>query len=448
MVRERHRFSGTVRRALCSPAPMVVVAFLLRMAVLFSNQMSLPPPPLNYFPFPGEEAAIARSIFTGKGFSSPLGVESGPTAYLAPLYPYLMAGVFRFFGNSTYRSLLVLLTMNCAFAALTCIPIYYIGRRAFAESAGVGAGWLWAVLPMGFKFDTRWVWDTSLVTLLFALLFWATLALRRLDRLPAWAGYGALWALACLTNAAVFSLWPFFLAWLAFELHKKKLNWVRPIGTSVLVFALGIAPWMIRNYLVFGRIIPFRSTFGPNLYLGNNPIAPSAMWIQPTEDEEEKKKYLDMGEIAYGAEKQQEAMKFIRAHPLDFVRFSFRRFATTWTATEGPIADAWRVLPWSNRLLFLLNCAFSLLAFLGLWLATRTLGRDALPFAIAVFVFPLVYYVTVSFPRYRHPINPILTVLVVYAVVLLFSRVSQAFSAPWAAAVAHGRSGQKTRKSK
>src|ERR1700726_14510 len=44
---------------------------------------------------------LAKSILDGKGLSSPFGVPTGPSAFVAPGYPILVAGVFGIFGSYT-----------------------------------------------------------------------------------------------------------------------------------------------------------------------------------------------------------------------------------------------------------------------------------------------------------------------------------------------------------
>src|SRR5580704_12899518 len=114
-----------LKRALCSPSFIVIMAFALRVAWL-SWSILHAPLPVKFPPFGYETGRIARSIALGKGFSSPLNVDSGPTIWLTPIYPYILAGIFKLFGVYTYASYLIATTLNLLFAALTCYPIYFI----------------------------------------------------------------------------------------------------------------------------------------------------------------------------------------------------------------------------------------------------------------------------------------------------------------------------------
>ena len=94
-----------------------------------------------------ESVSIAGSIAQGKGFSSPFGVPSGPTAWLAPAYPYLVAGLFRVFGLYTEASAIAIEGINVIFLALTSVVLFRIAELMFDRRVAVWAGWIWAALP-------------------------------------------------------------------------------------------------------------------------------------------------------------------------------------------------------------------------------------------------------------------------------------------------------------
>lgn len=58
-----------------------------------------------------------------------------------------------------------------------------------------------------------------------------------------------------------------------------------------------------------------------------------------------------------------------------------------------------------------------LLSAAGAFFAIRDIGTRAIPYLIAVVVFPLPYYLTHTLVRYRFPIEPLLTILCVYGFV-------------------------------
>jgi hypothetical protein len=66
-------------------------------------------PDRDHWRFAGETGRIARSIAEGDGFSSPLHANTGPTAWMTPLHPLLLAGIFKILGIYTQASAIAML---------------------------------------------------------------------------------------------------------------------------------------------------------------------------------------------------------------------------------------------------------------------------------------------------------------------------------------------------
>src|SRR5438270_6128117 len=181
---------------------IVAIGFALRLAYIFLAHTYKFKAYDHDFSFGWEMGRIGRAIANGRGFADPFDGQSGPTAWEPPLYPYLIAGVFRLTGIYTHASALVLLTINSIFSVLTCIPIFLISRKCFSEKVAVWAGWLWALLPSIIFWCTRSVWETSLAALVLALIFWLTLELEDLTGMHPWIGFGVLWGGAAITNTS------------------------------------------------------------------------------------------------------------------------------------------------------------------------------------------------------------------------------------------------------
>src|SRR4029077_4624414 len=195
---------------------------------------------------------------------------------------------FKLWGIYSDMSRIIIQTLNCAFTALTIIPIHGIAKRTFGEGVATGAAWIWIFLPTALFFPLQWIWDTALLTLIFSLTFWATLIMREKQRIFTWAGYGALWAVGALVNPSILSLFPFFLGWLVWEARRVPVPWARSVAAAILVFVICLIPWTVRNYRAFGKVIVLRSNFGLELWLGNNPNVTDTMatWQHPTQNRE------------------------------------------------------------------------------------------------------------------------------------------------------------------
>jgi hypothetical protein len=169
---------------------ILVVGFSARLIFAWNQARKIPAPALAVAPFEQETGSIAYSLVTGKGFSNPFKRDTGPTAWLTPISPLLVALAFKLFGTFTIASFFFLVFLNILFSTAVCVPIFYVGKRVAGIPVGSGAAWLWALFPNGIIIPFEWIWDTSLSALLGATLLWATLELADSTRMRDWCGYG------------------------------------------------------------------------------------------------------------------------------------------------------------------------------------------------------------------------------------------------------------------
>jgi len=392
---------------------MVMVAFVLRIGwILVAHTYKFKTIDDN-FSFGFEMGRIGRSIASGHGFGNPFDGVTGPTAWEPPLYPYLIAGIFKLFGIYTPVSALILLGINCAFSALTCIPISLIAKRCFSDRVAVWSSWLWAVLPPVMFWCTRWVWETSLAALLLAVIFWFALTLEERDGWGPWLWFGLLWGISALTNTSLLAflpasgLWPWYRRWMQ---GKRSLGGV---VFASMIFAACLTPWLVRNSQVFGKFIFIRSNFGAELRLGNGPGA-DGTWMEflhPSQNLVELGRYRQMGELAYVAERRREAMEFIRKDYARFAGLSLKRFIYYWGGRPRS-SEIPALAPFKNSIFL----ASSVLAFWGLGRALRHRRPGAWLFLWLVLSYPTIYYFVFPLPRYRHPIEAELGILIVYVI--------------------------------
>ena len=369
-----------------------------------------------------EVGRVAESIASGKGFGNPLALfDTGPTAWLCPVYPYIVAIVFKLLGIYTVRSHLVLLALNCVFVALTIFPIYAAAKRTFGADVAVLASWMWFALPSAWILP-KFVWDSSLDAFSLALIFWGTLAIRSQRRLITWAAYGALWAIGALINAAVLSLAPFLFGWLFWELRKQAIPWIKPIVTAVFLFVLAVAPWTLRNYLVFGKFIPIRSNMGLMLWFGNHPGAQGIdTTLSPFANPVEADLYRRMGEIPYMTMKKREAVAFIESHPGRTLGLTLRGIRTYWFEVSDRHNIPWYEGSRFVKSYFIVNVALIVGTFAGMAFALRSRIPEAALYLAVLLFFPLVYYLTRPGLRFRFTIEPVVVVLAAYGAASIFN---------------------------
>jgi dolichyl-phosphate-mannose-protein mannosyltransferase len=363
------------------------------------------------FGFGWEMGRIGASIASGQGFSHPFGPPTGPTAWEPPLYPYLVAGVFRVFGIYSRVSAFVLLAINSVFSALTCIPIFLIAKRLFSEKVAVGSAWAWALLPNVMFWCTRWVWETSFSALLLAAIFWLALTLEDRDGWLPWFQFGALWGITALNSTSLLSFLPAAGLWAWRRRALRGKNSVGGIVLASVVFFACITPWLVRNERTFGKFIFIRDNFGAELRLGNGPGADGSWmeYLHPTQDVYAMRQYQAMGELAYIAMRRQQAVDYIKADYARFAGLCVKRFIYFW-AGPPKATQPW----WMNDAKNSLFLASSILMFWGLGRALRQRRPGAGLLFWLILLVPAIYYIVFPSPRYRVPIEPEMTILCVF----------------------------------
>lgn len=411
-------FRAGIQSLSSSRRAMVIAALAIRLIVMAFTYTAQLDPALDHKVFGFETGKVARSIATGQGFSSPYSEPTGPTALIPPAYTYLLAGIFKLFGVYTPASALAILTLNNIFASLTCIPVFWIARRVFGLRVAIWAGWIWVFLPYSITLPNINVWETNLTTLLFSFAVLATLHLERSTRLAAWLGYGLLWGITALSSPTTLSALPFLGAWIWLRHWRRGSNCTMVAVASSLIFFAAIAPWVWRCSQTFGRFVPLRSGFGMDFFVGNSEdtSTPSDWNVLPAENADELRKLQLVGEPAYTAEKQREAMAYIAQHPARFAASTVRRVLFTWTGLWD-IPPRW-TFDESGLPNVLVYTFFSIVAFAGIGWSIRE-GRDlTVPLIIPLLCLPLSYYVTHADIRFRHPVDPIMVVFAAYGALM------------------------------
>lgn len=430
-----------------SLALIVIVALGARIAFAWDQARKVPEGVLGIVPFQNEVGNIAYALAQGKGFSNVFRMETGPTAWLTPVYPLLVAGTFKAFGAFTERAFYACVALNVLFSAVACVPIFYAGRRIAGLGVASGAAWLWALFPSAIMMPFEWIWDTSLSALLAAALLWATLAVAESERVRDWCGYGLLWGLSLLTNPALGALLPFLLGWAAFRGRGESgARWKRA-AMAVGVTILCCLPWTIRNYAAFHRLIPLRSNFPLELWLGNNDIFnPHARnGLRSITRMEEARTYAQLGETEFMHEKWKVATTFMRENPGLEMQLTWDKFVAFWIGTDSPVRDFQASHSLLIQGILIWNFVTAMGALIGLivlWkegssaeqTSDRPAGRRAvrkeraekneaenkISYAIPLGAFPIVspclYYVTHAYLRFREPIDPVVLLLAAVAV--------------------------------
>ncbi len=387
---------------------MVFAAVVARWAVIpFVYHDWLDPFVLEHWAF----GRVGRSIAQGHGFGNPL-ANTGLSALLPPVYPYVLASIFKVFGVYTTTSIIAALALNSVISALTCVPIFYIAKKCFGERAGKWAGWGWVFFPYGVYYGADWAWSTCLVTLLFCWTFLLAIKLEDSDNLLSWLAFGLLGGVTALTEPVVLSVLPLLGLWTCYRRLRKRRSWIVPAAVAALGAVVVIGPWIARDYAIFHRFIPIRSGYGMELYIGNNGYSTS--WVNrdlhPNHSATEQDEYERVGEIAYMDHKRDQAKAYIDAHRGWYAWIVVRRAVYMWTGYWSLTSEYLKEEPLDPPNIFV-QTTVSLLTLIGLWRAFRANAALAARFAIVLAFFPAAYYFSHPETYYLRPADPIFVVL-------------------------------------
>jgi 4-amino-4-deoxy-L-arabinose transferase-like glycosyltransferase len=393
------------------------VALLLRLAYLAYMAHLIPAVVLAAVPFQNEVGNVASALAQGHGFCCLFRQPTGPTAWLSPVYPLIVAAIFKIFGIFTLRSFYAAVSLNCLFSAAATVPLFYAAKRFASPRTATVAGWIWAIFPAGIILPFEWIWDTSLSVLLAAALLWSTLPLKDRSRQRDFALYGLLWGLALLTNPALGALLPFLIGWVLYQHRANRSQELRLGLLTCAVLVLTCLPWTIRNYVQFHRFIPLRSNFPYEFWSGNNEIFDeNSREVNRITRYEQVHLYAEQGENEFLNDKLHRALHFVRAHPALYAQLFVRRIIATWFGTESP----WQDFADSDSKLVRFLLAWNALALLGMiaGLMRLYLLRREYFFPIASFpvIFPLTFYIAHTTLRHRHPCDPVVALLMAAAI--------------------------------
>ena len=391
------RSSRTFLIAVC------IFAFVLRVSVMFAlSSYRVVEDDTNHFGFGWEMGRVAASLAQGNGFSSPLPLPTGPTAIVGPLFPLMLALIFKVFGVYSMGSSIAIHVVQCVFSSLTCLFIYLCGRDSVGEASGKLAAVLWAVFPLNIFFTVTKIWETSLTGMLTAALFWYMLRTRDSVSVPRWALAGALLAIASLINTSLVMLSIPFGLW---ALWKKRTRVILPVTVGVLMCAAVVSPWLIRNHAEFGKFM-LRSNFPLEFRVANNEwsFGQKVEALHPSNTLPVNQHWQNVGESQFMAEQSAANAKFVATHFSMFAFATLNRIVYYWTgAWIKPSADFPNSLP-----IILATSVLSLVGLLGIWQMFSDKNPAAFMFAGCLLIYPIVYYVTTSQPRFYHAITPLL----------------------------------------
>jgi hypothetical protein len=351
-------------------------------------------------------------LLDGRGYSFtekwyPFTPANTPTAHWSFLYPLYLAGVYAVTG---YHPLAARLFQGVVGGALLCFLVFKIGSRAATEETGLVGAALAAIYGYFIYYNAALMTETFFVVLILLTLHLG-LELKENPTPLRWVELGLSLGLAGLLRQTVLLFIPFLLFWLFLELRNRGIHRWHFFIPVVITFLL-IAPWTLRNYLIYREFLLLNSNAGYALFASNNPNL-GTDWrndlvVVPLPEE-----LKGQNEAQLDRALTRRAIEFIRADPERYLWLTLDKtleFFWFWPSSDSSrISNLNRVLSFGLYLPFML---FGLYLSLSRW-------RSFVVLYLFIFIHTTIHLLSWPAARYRLTVDAVSMVFAGLAVLEL-----------------------------
>lgn len=389
----------------------VAVAIRLALMLAWSGFRA----PLTY-----EYEEIATNILAGRGFLFPhLNVE-----YLSmrPVFVYLCVAVYWMTGHSH----IAMLVVQAIVSGGTTLVIYTLGWRLGGPATATVAAVATAVDPALVYYDVTRVHPLGLQALLLSVALLAFVALLDAPRWTVFLLAGLATGSAAYERGTIVFFVPAALILVKLRHGLPLRSW----GRMIIVFGIGVlvihAPWLVRNYVVYGKPV-FIMTASPELlWIGNNPNATGTALGnsgRPMLDETSqafREKIFAADELTQQQIFREELLRFMATQPVNALKLFMRKFYYSWwfSPQSGREHPSW-ALP-------LYKPVYALILLAALWGSLVGLARAGRLYVVTLLLFLLVISLGQSLffveGRHRMALIPVVLLLAAAGALDLFRR--------------------------
>ena len=349
-----------------------------------------------------EPLTLGCSLASTGTFSSPFAVlRTGPSAHLAPLFPWIVSLIVKRFGDEP--AAMKVIEWLAAFTLALQISLWpWISKgmgMGFATGAIAAALWL----PVGFVLDPEW--EASYVALLILILAICMYRILKEQVSTAFVSMsGVLWGILFLFNPVPLLSYLAITIWVVLA---RPIRRVQKLALVIIPLAV-ISPWLIRNYEVFHHFILIRDNLGVELSISNSSCSTFSFnmnrsincYNHPNVSVDEARMVAATGEYEYNREKLRNAVAWIEGNPGRFVLLMKQRFLAFWFFSPTGIFFGGPPLPMGILILWTVTP----LGLAGLWLLYRKDPTAAGLCLTWMLLYPPIHYITLFTTRYRFPL--------------------------------------------
>jgi hypothetical protein len=378
---------------------------------------------LNYNKHLGAEYYfIAQALAAGKGFSNPFQVETGPTAWMPPLYPFFLALLIKLFHSTLAVACIIVFLKNVVLVVAGLVIYGTAQRTARTMKASCAVAVYIALLLNDFRSFFQITHDTWLVLFFITTIFPLAVYLRKHGgTLTTALIWGLVGGLSMLASPVVGVVW--CALWLAVLVKKKS---VRMQFVSLSVCLVLFSPWIIRNYAVFGRFIVMKSNLFFDAYFVNYELGKDGLIDGPTflekhpvwqAQEDPEAPYRKQGEVRFLETYKQKLFDALSRDPYTYLRnIKNRLFAALFI--YYPLDDCSRALVGRSII-----HALPFVGFLIILFGKGYRCSDYMKIAMVTCGLYLLPYIAVNYyVRYAIPLTPLKVLFAFWGADLLVTR--------------------------
>jgi hypothetical protein len=394
---------------------------------------------------------LARRVVDGYGFSFadghwPATRAGEPTAHWSYLYTLYLAAIYKVFGTYPLIARVIQALIGGVFQTFL---VWRIGTHLFKQSVGLIAAALNAVYVYFFYYAGALITETFYIT----CILWTFDASFRLVRNDAkmvgwhqWLELGLAIGLTVLLRQVFLLFLPFLFFWIWWNVRdgqasdsgwKNHLKYrihesaIKGLSVVVLIMALMIAPWTIRNYRAFGTFVLLNTNAGFAFYWGNHPIhgtkfIPIISRSTKSYQELIPQELLSLNEAEIDQALMREGFRIVLDDPVRYILLSVSRieeYVKFWPSKDsGFLSNISRVGSFGILLPFMI---FGVGVSLSRLRASSYRGRRSMFLIIYLFIviYASIHFLTWTLIRYRLPIDGFLIIFAALSFEILIKKI-------------------------
>lgn len=365
---------------------LLVCAVIVRMIfAVYAGNVSAFPDTVYY-------ERIAENIRSGHGAI----VSSQSVAMRMPGYPYVLAFVQGVMGTPDYYQIGMQCVQSCLDAAIVC-AIYACVAYMISPVYGMFAGVAFIVNPLHVIFPSFMLSETlfsfCLVYAVICLGIWVIHKSRYMFFVSA-----LFFIVALYIKESVLLLVPCY-AVCAYVSDTMKSVRKRVIFMFLIVF-LSLIPWIIRNYILLGEVVPLTTHGGITMYDSFNPQADGSSNYALFHGQEPDKALTEVGKDRYWKKKTWDAVSKNPWHTIYLAGEKFKRF---WSPVPNAESFSKGYVPIFFMVYYVPILIFFCIGLFSFWQSKNQL--------FGILIVPIIYFnclhmIFIGSLRYRMPVEP------------------------------------------